>query len=223
MKHTIFIIIFLALLTCNITNAQSINTQKIDSFITYVSQHNRDMGSLSIFKGGKEVYNRTFGQVTLFDNHTKFHVGSMTKIFTAVLILKLVEEGELSLNDKLSKLFPKIPNSRIITIKNLLEHSDRRQGKGQQQHPVAAETISQGAYDERADNITNQSYGQGQKETGRVGQMKLFIDGRHGKADVADIVKGEEIAQSDDDQVTFRERPHRNAIQAGQEFHFLAV
>jgi D-alanyl-D-alanine carboxypeptidase len=50
-------------------------------------------------------------------------VGSVTKTFTAVLILKLVEEGVLSLDDSLAKWFPNFPNAEAITVRQLLNHS----------------------------------------------------------------------------------------------------
>ncbi len=49
-------------------------------------------------------------------------VGSVTKTFTAVLILQLVEEGKLSLDDRLERWFPEFPNARQITIRTLLNH-----------------------------------------------------------------------------------------------------
>jgi D-alanyl-D-alanine carboxypeptidase len=50
-------------------------------------------------------------------------IGSVTKTFTAVLILKLVEEGHLSLDDPLAKWFPNYPNAETITVRHLLNHS----------------------------------------------------------------------------------------------------
>jgi D-alanyl-D-alanine carboxypeptidase len=50
-------------------------------------------------------------------------VGSVTKSFTAVLILKLVEEGYLSLDEPIFKWFPDLPSADEITIKHLLNHS----------------------------------------------------------------------------------------------------
>jgi D-alanyl-D-alanine carboxypeptidase len=50
-------------------------------------------------------------------------VGSVTKFFTAPLILKLAEEGEFDLDDKLSDWFPKYPQAEQITIRQLLNHS----------------------------------------------------------------------------------------------------
>lgn len=50
-------------------------------------------------------------------------VGSVTKSFTAVIILKLVEEGRISLDEPVAKWFPDLPSADAITIRHLLNHS----------------------------------------------------------------------------------------------------
>ena len=50
-------------------------------------------------------------------------IGSVTKIFTAAVILKLFEQGKINLDDKIDKWFPKYPKSDLITIRQLLNHS----------------------------------------------------------------------------------------------------
>jgi D-alanyl-D-alanine carboxypeptidase len=52
-----------------------------------------------------------------------FRVGSVTKSFTAVIILKLVEQGNLSLDDTLARWYPDFPNAESITIRQLLNHT----------------------------------------------------------------------------------------------------
>lgn len=106
--------------------AQNIDIQKIDSFVNHIENNDRGIGSVSIFKDGKEVYNRSFGQSKLPDFHnakTKYQIGSITKTITATLIFTLIESNKMSLEDKLSKFYAEIPNSEKITVKNLLEHS----------------------------------------------------------------------------------------------------
>ncbi len=50
----------------------------------------------------------------------RFRIASTGKTFTATIILKLVDEGKLSLDDTLEKYVPRVPNSAEITIRQLL-------------------------------------------------------------------------------------------------------
>lgn len=54
---------------------------------------------------------------------TRFHLGSITKQFTAMAIMQLAEEGRLSTEDTLSKYIPDYPNGKTITIHQLLTHT----------------------------------------------------------------------------------------------------
>nr|WP_296169500.1 serine hydrolase domain-containing protein [uncultured Ruminococcus sp.] len=60
------------------------------------------------------------------DRHTKnstdtcFRIASLTKQFTAVAVMQLVEEGKLSLDDTIDKYFPSYKYGKKITVKNLL-------------------------------------------------------------------------------------------------------
>ena len=57
---------------------------------------------------------------------TKFHLGSMNKMFTSVLVAQLVEAGKLSFDDTLAKVLPEYPNREAaakITIRHLLTHT----------------------------------------------------------------------------------------------------
>jgi D-alanyl-D-alanine carboxypeptidase len=49
-----------------------------------------------------------------------YRIGSLTKTFTATVILQLAEEGKLSLDDTLYKFIPSVPNGRNITVRQLL-------------------------------------------------------------------------------------------------------
>lgn len=54
------------------------------------------------------------------DPYTIYEIGSISKTFTAVLIMKLREAGKIDLNDKLTKYFPEYKKGENITIANLL-------------------------------------------------------------------------------------------------------
>jgi len=52
-----------------------------------------------------------------------FRVGSVTKVFMAVLTMQLVERGVLSLDATLEKYIPELPDAARITVRDLLQHS----------------------------------------------------------------------------------------------------
>ena len=99
----------------------------IDSLLTRIESKDKGMLSLSISKDGKAVYSRAIGYsvkeaAKLSNTQTKYRIGSITKTFTAVLILQLIEENRLSLATNLARYFPSIPNASSITIEQLLRH-----------------------------------------------------------------------------------------------------
>ncbi|SFS16482.1 CubicO group peptidase, beta-lactamase class C family [Dyella sp. OK004] len=52
-----------------------------------------------------------------------FRIASVTKMFTAATVVKLAEQGKLSLDDPLAKYFPAIPDAAHITLRQLLNHT----------------------------------------------------------------------------------------------------
>lgn len=123
MKKLFFYLLFVISFT---TIAQE-NTRfrKIDSLLTYLNTNNKFMGQLSIREGDNVVFSKAYGlpqSQTKPDGYTKYKIGSVTKTFTAVMIMQLVEEKRLKLEDKLSKFYPQIPNADKITINDLLRH-----------------------------------------------------------------------------------------------------
>jgi D-alanyl-D-alanine carboxypeptidase len=54
---------------------------------------------------------------------TLFAAGSATKTHLAALVLKLAEDGKLSLDDRLARWVPTFPRSRTITVRQLLNHT----------------------------------------------------------------------------------------------------
>jgi len=123
-------LLLLVLLVQNIVNAQKINTAKLDSFFNTLEERNLAMGSLAISKNGVLQYQRAIGYSYVSktrkipaNTKTRYRIGSESKMFTAVMIFQLVEEGRLSLSGKLSAYYPGLQNSGNITIGNLLNHS----------------------------------------------------------------------------------------------------
>jgi len=127
MMKSKIIVLTLLLGICLTLNAQSFDNQKLDSLFTIIESNERGMGSISIFQNGKEVYQKSYGYADLENKvkenaSTKFRIGSISKTFTATIIMKLVENKELSLSTKLSDFYPQIKNADKITIAHLLQH-----------------------------------------------------------------------------------------------------
>lgn len=124
MKQTLLIL--LVLIPTHVFSQKSVY-QNLDHYLSHVENNNLGVGSVSVYKAGKEVYHKSFGQKNIpglvYGDDTRYHVGSVTKLITATLIFKLIEEGKLKPEDKLSGFYPEIPNAEKITIKNLLEHT----------------------------------------------------------------------------------------------------
>lgn len=107
--------------------AQSVPTQRLDSLLTTLATHHKLMGSVTLSHAGQVVYRRGFGYQQLDPSvsatpATRYLVGSVTKMFTAVMVFQLLEEKKLTLATPLATFFPQLPNARQITIDHLLRH-----------------------------------------------------------------------------------------------------
>lgn len=107
--------------------SQSFNKEKLDTYFSTLEKNNKFSGSVAITQDNKLIYTRSVGysdieNKILNSDKTKYRIGSISKTFTAVLILKNFEEGKLKPDDKLSLFFPQIKNADQITISQLLQH-----------------------------------------------------------------------------------------------------
>ena len=108
---------------------QNIDIAKLDSFFNTLASNNLAMGSLTVSENGIIKYQKAIGYSFIDTNrkvsadiNTKYRIGSATKMFTAVMIFQLIEEGKIRLDQKLSLYFPDLPNADKITIQNMLYH-----------------------------------------------------------------------------------------------------
>ncbi len=108
--------------------AQSVDTEKLNSYFKTLNDHDKFMGTVAISKNGKMIYQNAFGYSNVETSqqasiHTKYKIGSVSKTFTAVLVFKAIEQKKLSLETQLGVFYPSIKNADKITIKHLLNHS----------------------------------------------------------------------------------------------------
>jgi len=127
MRIKIVLRIFLLLACSTASHAQTLDKAKLDQFFDRLAEKNKAMGSLTIAKDGNVVYTRAIGYSQINPKKpltaaSRFRIGSITKMYTATIILQLVEEGKLKLTDTLDKFFPQVPNASKITIAQVLAH-----------------------------------------------------------------------------------------------------
>ena len=125
MKNYLILII---LLLSGLTFSQNLK-EDVDALLSAKYKANEPGATAIIAKGGTPIYRNAFGMASLENNVTMtpehvFEIGSITKQFTAVSILMLMEQGKLSLEDPITKYIENYPmNGHVITVHHLLTHT----------------------------------------------------------------------------------------------------
>lgn len=121
-----FIFIFIA--TTSFSQNKQIE-KKIDEFLNKQFTKDQPGCEVLVAKKGEVIYKKAFGSADLQLNvpmkaDMVFNIASITKQFTAIAILQLVEQGKISLQDSLQKFVPDYPSKgHTITIEHLLTHT----------------------------------------------------------------------------------------------------
>lgn len=123
-------VLFIGLLfLSNIIIAQS-KTEKIDQLISTYEAYGKFNGSVLIAEQGKVIFKKGYGMANMEwdipnQPNTKHRLGSITKQFTALLILQLAEKGKIDLYEPISTYLPEYPKETgtIITTHHLLTHT----------------------------------------------------------------------------------------------------
>lgn len=103
--------------------------KKIDEYLSQLEKEKNFSGGLLIIRNGEKIFSKGYGWADKenkipFTSSTLASVGSITKAFTAAAIMKLAEQGKISLTDPLKKFFPDVPADKAsINIHQLLTHS----------------------------------------------------------------------------------------------------
>jgi CubicO group peptidase (beta-lactamase class C family) len=127
------LLLFLTVIISNVhmLHAQSADDSvylKMDEYLNAANSISKFNGSALIAQHGKIILEKGYGYKNadtkvVNDSNGIFQIGSITKQFTATVILKLQEEGKLSVHDKLDKYFPQFLYGNDITIEHLLTHT----------------------------------------------------------------------------------------------------
>lgn len=131
MKRTAFFLfsccLFFTLLGCQPQDS----LDNIASYLEELDAEEKFSGVVLIAKDGEPILEKAYGEANRnYDVpnqlNTKFNLGSMNKMFTAVAMLQLVEQEKVSVDDKIIEHIPEYPNqevAKIVTIHQLLTHT----------------------------------------------------------------------------------------------------
>lgn len=128
-RKTVIITILVFVASYAFSFGQS-KTAQLDELLNKYTEYAQFNGSVLVADNGKVIYKKGFGLANMewdIPNtpDTKFRLGSITKQFTAMLIMQLVAEGKLDLQASVSKYLPEYSkeNGDKITIHQLLTHT----------------------------------------------------------------------------------------------------
>ncbi len=128
--HKLFFYFLFFLLAVSSAHGQNKQIEKkLDELLSKQFEPSRPGCEVLIAKHGNVIYKKAFGSADLELNvplqpDMVFNIASVTKQFTAVAILQLVEQNKISLQDSLQKFIPDFPSKGYtITIENLLTHT----------------------------------------------------------------------------------------------------
>lgn len=126
MRQT-FKLVLLLLIVPGIGYSQNNIGKRLDSLFNALQAGKQAMGSVTVTHNGGVIYSGAIGmyradgaKATVL---TRYRIGSLTKTFTAVMVLQLVQEHRLALKMPISSWFPQLPNAARITVDNLLSHT----------------------------------------------------------------------------------------------------
>lgn len=122
MKQLLLLLLFPSLLYAQ--------TDSTDIIIQNMMKQQKITGlSLAVIQKGETMVNKGYGLANVelnvaANNETVFRLGSVSKQFFTTAIMKLQEEGKLSINDSVHRFFPDAPETwRPILVKNLMSHT----------------------------------------------------------------------------------------------------
>lgn len=109
-----------------LTEAERTVKQQLDRYFMQRYRQENFNGTVLIAHNGRPIYQQTFGYADLSTKenltlNTPFELASVSKTFTATTILKLDEQGKLSIDEPVKLYFPDFPYE-AVTIRQLLTH-----------------------------------------------------------------------------------------------------
>ena len=122
-----FYFTFFTILFTLIHSQAQFNKSKLNEFFDALEQNDKFNGSVALSQNGNIIYERAIGFVDVennlkINNQTLFRIGSISKTYTATLIMMAVEENRISIDQSIDKFFPQLEKAENISIEMLLNH-----------------------------------------------------------------------------------------------------
>lgn len=130
MKKNITLCFLLLLISVKILSQTDLKLQKyVDSIFKSISNKNSPGCAVAILKNGKPIAKKAYGMASIelqvpFSHQSVVRIGySEAREFISIAVVLMEKDGLLSLNDKVRKYFPKLPEwAEQVTIWDLLNH-----------------------------------------------------------------------------------------------------
>ncbi len=127
MKNTLLLFTILLFCSCKDNELQKINVfsekwiQELDGYSNSLINENELPGLVvMVKKRDKQIFHKSYGYSDAekkieLDKNSIFRIASITKTITALGILKLMENGELNLDDEIEKYIPEFKSPKVLT------------------------------------------------------------------------------------------------------------
>ena len=117
---TLVLTVFVVTAIFNVAHAQT-KVDKLDKLIRTYVEYGKFNGSVLVAEKGKVIFKKGFGFADMEYNipnqpDTKHRLGSITKQFTSMLIMQLVEQGKLKLDVPISTYLPDYPKKTEMSL-----------------------------------------------------------------------------------------------------------
>ena len=123
------LVVFYLVAISSLAHSQNMQAEMAD-FISGFHNFKQFNGNVLVAKDGKVLFEQSFGYANFeweikHSNKSKFRIGSITKQFTAMLILQLAQDGKLKLDDHLATYLPDYRQdiATKITLRQILNHT----------------------------------------------------------------------------------------------------
>lgn len=129
MKNWFLLSVVFLLLSCSSHYLLNQNAQRIDQLFNEYDSNLLPGAAVMVIKKGEIILQKSYGMADLENNlpvtaDANFRLASVSKQFTAITVLQLIEAKKLALDTKLTDVFPDFPDyGRNITIQDLLQHT----------------------------------------------------------------------------------------------------